>query len=172
MGAVALRYYKRLVKEFVIADLDQYKINRFGFRWRTESEVTSGKGQFICGAQGCSKIENLLNYRVHFRYQEAGESKDTYVKARLCDTCGVKLNHKKLKLQAKKRKKDMKKKAKEERRRSRDRRRSREQRRRSISQSDSDSDSEVEDEEEGSKRSSISEGRQKEEENRPVDSLT
>ncbi|XP_066095530.1 protein FRA10AC1 isoform X3 [Saccopteryx bilineata] len=41
---LAKRYYDKLFKEYCIADLSRYKENKFGFRWRVEKEVISGKG--------------------------------------------------------------------------------------------------------------------------------
>ncbi|XP_045924877.1 protein FRA10AC1 isoform X2 [Micropterus dolomieu] len=41
---LAKKYYDKLFKEYCIADLSRYKENKFGFRWRTENEVVSGKG--------------------------------------------------------------------------------------------------------------------------------
>ncbi|XP_058043806.1 protein FRA10AC1 isoform X2 [Ahaetulla prasina] len=38
------KYYDKLFKEYCIADLRNYKENKFGFRWRHEQEVVSGKG--------------------------------------------------------------------------------------------------------------------------------
>jgi hypothetical protein len=32
----------------------RYKEQKVGLRWRTQEEVASGKGQFMCGAKGCS----------------------------------------------------------------------------------------------------------------------
>ncbi|CAJ0952175.1 unnamed protein product [Ranitomeya imitator] len=41
---IAKKYYDKLFKEYCIADLSRYKENKFGFRWRVEKEVVSGKG--------------------------------------------------------------------------------------------------------------------------------
>ncbi|XP_010019046.1 PREDICTED: protein FRA10AC1, partial [Nestor notabilis] len=40
---IAKKYYDKLFKEYCIADLSRYKENKFGFRWRHEKEVISGK---------------------------------------------------------------------------------------------------------------------------------
>ncbi|XP_036871527.1 protein FRA10AC1 isoform X5 [Manis javanica] len=42
---LAKKYYDKLFKEYCIADLSRYKENKFGFRWRIEKEVISGKGE-------------------------------------------------------------------------------------------------------------------------------
>ncbi|XP_047233163.1 protein FRA10AC1 isoform X2 [Girardinichthys multiradiatus] len=52
---VAKKYYDKLFKEYCIADLSRYKENKFGFRWRTENEVVSGKGL-------CPECTFKLNY--------------------------------------------------------------------------------------------------------------
>lgn len=39
---LAKRYYEKLYKEYVIADLAGYKKGQVGFRWRTEPEVLQG----------------------------------------------------------------------------------------------------------------------------------
>ena len=36
-----------------------------GMRWRTEREVVAGKGQFICGAKGCSERRGLASFEVN-----------------------------------------------------------------------------------------------------------
>lgn len=41
---LAKKYYDKLFKEYCIGDLSRYKENKFGFRWRVEKEVISGKG--------------------------------------------------------------------------------------------------------------------------------
>ncbi|XP_050922259.1 protein FRA10AC1 isoform X2 [Lates calcarifer] len=52
---LAKKYYDKLFKEYCIADLSRYKENKFGFRWRTENEVVSGKGL-------CPECSFKLNY--------------------------------------------------------------------------------------------------------------
>ncbi|EFA84872.1 hypothetical protein PPL_01865 [Heterostelium album PN500] len=42
---LAKKYYDRLFKEYAIIDLSRYETGQVGMRWRTESEVFSGKGQ-------------------------------------------------------------------------------------------------------------------------------
>ena len=89
---------------------------------RTQKEVVSGKGQFVCGAKGCDKRAGLASYEVclkpshlnlpHMRvmstaaaidnplqvnlgYVEAGVQKNALVKLRVCPEHGLQLNHKK-----------------------------------------------------------------------------
>ncbi|XP_071266186.1 protein FRA10AC1 isoform X2 [Salvelinus alpinus] len=52
---LAKKYYDKLFKEYCIADLSRYKENKFGFRWRVEKEVVSGKGL-------CPECSFKLNY--------------------------------------------------------------------------------------------------------------
>ncbi len=91
---LAAKYCSKLFKEYCIADLSLYKQQRIGLRWRTESEVMSGKGQFVCGAKRCDAAAQLASYEVNFAYEEAGEQKNALVKLRVCPECARKLNHK------------------------------------------------------------------------------
>ncbi|CAL8308867.1 unnamed protein product [Boreogadus saida] len=92
--ALAKKYYDKLFKEYCIADLSRYKENKFGFRWRTENEVVSGKGQFQCGSRRCEKEEEVLkSWEVNFSYVERGEKRNALVKLRLCPECSFKLNY-------------------------------------------------------------------------------
>lgn len=77
---LAKKYYDKLFKEYCIADLSRYKENKFGFRWRVENEVVSGKGQFICGNKRCEKQEGLKSWEVNFAYVELGEKRNALVK--------------------------------------------------------------------------------------------
>nr|XP_020638549.1 protein FRA10AC1 [Pogona vitticeps] len=86
------KYYDKLFKEYCIADLSKYKENKFGFRWRHEKEVISGKGQFSCGNKHCDEKEGLKSWEVNFGYVEHGEKKNALVKLRLCPECSYKLN--------------------------------------------------------------------------------
>ncbi|KAM9837182.1 protein FRA10AC1 [Aulostomus maculatus] len=90
---LAKKYYDKLFKEYCIADLSRYKENKFGFRWRTEKEVVSGKGQFQCGNKHCEKEEGLKSWEVNFAYVEQGEKRNALVKLRLCPECSFKLNY-------------------------------------------------------------------------------
>ncbi|XP_065870911.1 uncharacterized protein [Euphorbia lathyris] len=91
------RYYDKLFKEYCIADMSHYKIGKIGLRWRTEKEVMSGKGQFICGNKHCDEKDQLASYEVNFSYSEAGENKQALVKLVACERCAEKLNYKKRK---------------------------------------------------------------------------
>ncbi|CAL8301487.1 unnamed protein product [Lota lota] len=91
---LAKKYYDKLFKEYCIADLSKYKENKFGFRWRTENEVVSGKGQFQCGSRRCEKEQEVLkSWEVNFSYVERGEKRNALVKLRLCPECSFKLNY-------------------------------------------------------------------------------
>ncbi|XP_027192881.1 uncharacterized protein [Cicer arietinum] len=70
---------------------------REGYRWRTEKEVMSGKGQFICGNKHCNEKDGLASYEVNFCYFEAGENKQALVKLVACERCAGKLNYKRQK---------------------------------------------------------------------------
>ncbi|XP_074152008.1 protein FRA10AC1 isoform X2 [Sminthopsis crassicaudata] len=89
---LAKKYYDKLFKEYCIADLSRYKDNKFGFRWRVEKEVVSGKGQFFCGNKRCDEKEGLKSWEVNFGYIEHGEKKNALVKLRLCQECSFQLN--------------------------------------------------------------------------------
>ena len=79
------------------------------FRWRTEKEVISGKGQFECAQKKvCSEKDGLRTWEVNFGYVEGkfisssamidllclleNKKKFALVKVRLCATCSAKLN--------------------------------------------------------------------------------
>ncbi|KAM5140730.1 protein FRA10AC1 [Mantella aurantiaca] len=100
---LAKKYYDKLFKEYCLADLSRYKENKFGFRWRVEKEVISGKGQFACGNKRCDEKEGLKSWEVNFGYMEHGEKRNALVKLRLCPECSFKLNfhHKKREVQPK-----------------------------------------------------------------------
>ncbi|XP_037958993.1 protein FRA10AC1-like, partial [Teleopsis dalmanni] len=78
------KYYNKLFKEYCIGDLTYYKNNKIGLRWRTESEVISGKGQFQCACVKCEERTELRTWEVNFAYLERGEKKNTLIKIRLC----------------------------------------------------------------------------------------
>jgi len=100
---LAKRYYDRLFKEYVLCDLAGFKRGQVGFRWRTESEVVQGKGQFSCGHKVCPSKLRLRSYEVDFHYCEAGDHKRALVKVRLCEPCSYKLHYRRLKAQLKRR---------------------------------------------------------------------
>ncbi|XP_060198948.1 uncharacterized protein LOC132627564 [Lycium barbarum] len=91
------RYYDKLFKEYCIADMTHYKSGKIGLRWRTEKEVISGKGQFVCGNKNCNEGDGLASYEVNFSYVEAGENKQALVKLVACERCAEKLLYKKRK---------------------------------------------------------------------------
>ena len=72
---LACKYYSKLVKEYTICELSHYETARVGLRWRTEAEVISGKGQFICAQRRCLSQCELATYELPFNYNEAGQSK-------------------------------------------------------------------------------------------------
>ncbi|KAG1954612.1 protein FRA10AC1 [Pimephales promelas] len=84
---LAKKYYDKLFKEYCIADLSRYKENKFGFRWRIENEVVSGKGQFFCGNKRCESKEGLKSWEVNFAYVEQEEKRNALVKLRECPSC-------------------------------------------------------------------------------------
>ncbi|XP_023742739.2 uncharacterized protein LOC111890903 [Lactuca sativa] len=112
------RYYDKLFKEYCIADMSHYKSGKIGLRWRTEKEVTSGKGQFVCGNKHCNEEEGLTSYEVNFAYFEAGENKQALVKLVTCERCAKKLVYKKMK---EKEKEESKRREKEEHKKKRER---------------------------------------------------
>lgn len=93
---MARKYYNKLYKEYAIVDLSRYRECKIGMRWRIESEVVAGKGQFTCGSNSCENVD-IQSYEVPFRYKENGEIKSELVKVRVCVDCARKLFFKKLK---------------------------------------------------------------------------
>ncbi|TXG55811.1 hypothetical protein EZV62_017124 [Acer yangbiense] len=85
------RYYDKLFKEYCIADMSHYKSGKIGLRWRTEKEVMSGKGQFICGSKQCDEKNGLASY------EATGENKQALVKLVTCERCAEKLHYKRRK---------------------------------------------------------------------------
>ena len=94
---MAYKYYQKLFKEYCIADLSRYREGKVGLRWRTQAEVVSGKGQFICGNKACDHKDNLRSFELHFAYVEDGKRKDALVKVRVCEPCAYKVNYRKIK---------------------------------------------------------------------------
>ncbi|OAY44801.1 protein FRA10AC1 [Manihot esculenta] len=134
------RYYDKLFKEYCIADMSHYKSGKIGLRWRTEKEVISGKGQFICGNKHCDEKNGLASYEVNFSYFEAGENKQALVKLVTCERCAEKLNYKN-----RKEKEQLEKREREEHKRKRERTR--------IHDDDSDSEGSKEKRKRGKKAS-------------------
>ena len=94
---MSVRYYRKLFREYALADLSRYEEAKIGLRWRTEMEVIAGKGQFSCGNKRCSETSGLHSYELLFAYVEQGEKKRCLVKVRVCEACAKKLFHKRLK---------------------------------------------------------------------------
>ncbi|GAB5033097.1 protein fra10ac1 [Nannochloropsis oceanica] len=86
---MAKRYFDKLHKEYVLADLSRWKEGKVGLRWRVEREVVDGTGQYTCGSLGvgCRAREGLASYELNFRYQEGGEVRNELVKIRVCERC-------------------------------------------------------------------------------------
>ncbi|KAE9414916.1 hypothetical protein Angca_002793, partial [Angiostrongylus cantonensis] len=89
---MAKKYYDKLFK-YCIIDLTYFKKNKIAMRWRTEAEVRSGKGQFICASKKCSVNTDLSSWEVNFCYSENDEKKNALVKVRLCRQCSEMLNY-------------------------------------------------------------------------------
>lgn len=105
---LAKKYFDKLFKEYTISDLSRFKENKIALRWRTETEVVAGKGQFICGNKVCSDKDALRTWEVNFAYVEQGQKKNTLVKLRLCPTCSEMLNYRTKKREIKRLKKNKK----------------------------------------------------------------
>ncbi|KAH8329168.1 hypothetical protein KR074_005209 [Drosophila pseudoananassae] len=116
---LSLRYYKKLFKEYCIADLSRYKENKIALRWRTEQEVVTGIGQFQCGSRRCEERSDLRSWEVNFKYVEKGVPLNALVKVRLCPTHTEQLNYRTKKREIKKQRR----RAKEDRRAERKRKR-------------------------------------------------
>ncbi len=115
---LARKYCQKLFKEYAICDLSRYKDNKVAMRWRTESELKLGKGQFVCGSRKCNENELLRTWEVNFAYMEDGDKKNALVKVRLCPDCSYKLNyHHKRKEVTKRKEKKKKKRSKKDRKR-------------------------------------------------------
>ena len=97
------KYYDKLFKEYCICDLSKYKEGKIAMRWRTEKEVLSGKGQFICANKTCSVEEGLRAWEAVFSYEEDGEKKSALIKVKLCEDCSGRINYKKQHKQIEKR---------------------------------------------------------------------
>ncbi|CAF0956487.1 unnamed protein product [Adineta ricciae] len=89
---LAKKYYDKLFKEYCICDLSKWQEKKIAMRWRIDSEVVSGKGQFICSEKRCDEKEYLRSWEVLFGYVEHGKKRDALVKLRLCPSCTKKLH--------------------------------------------------------------------------------
>jgi len=107
---LAKRYHDKLFKEYCIIDLSRYRDNQFGLRWRTEPEVVTGQGQFVCANKKCQNREKLRTWEVNFGYEEQKVKKNALVKCRLCFECSYKLNYHHKRKEVTKRKKKIKRK--------------------------------------------------------------
>ncbi|EDV58644.1 protein FRA10AC1 homolog [Drosophila erecta] len=116
---LALRYYRKLFKEYCIADLSRYKENKIALRWRTEQEVVTGTGQFQCGSRHCEERDNLRSWEVNFKYIEKGVPLNALVKVRLCPTHTDQLNYRTKKRECKKQQRRQKKELRAEKKRKR-----------------------------------------------------
>lgn len=92
-GRLVSKYNEKLYREFCLADLS--KAPRIALRWRTEEEVQSGKGHFICANLSCFAFKNLDAYEMNFGYLEGGEKKNALVKVMLCTDCSLLVGNKK-----------------------------------------------------------------------------
>jgi protein FRA10AC1 len=111
---MSVRYYRKLFREYALADLSRYREGKVGLRWRTEMEVVAGKGQFTCGNKVCDERHGLHSYELLFAYVEHGDTKRCLVKVRVCESCARKLFYRKLKETEKLNKKQNKKNKKKE----------------------------------------------------------
>ncbi|TDH71865.1 hypothetical protein CCR75_001054 [Bremia lactucae] len=93
---MSVRYYQQLFREYALADLSRYKEGKIGLRWRTETEVVAGKGQFSCGNKHCDERTALRSYELLFTYIEHKKRKQCLVKVRACTLCAKKLFYKKI----------------------------------------------------------------------------
>ncbi|KAH8409956.1 hypothetical protein KR009_002191 [Drosophila setifemur] len=116
---LALRYYKKLFKEYCIADLSRFKENKIALRWRTEQEVVTGIGQFQCGSRHCAERTDLRSWEVNFKYIEKGAPLNALVKVRLCPTHTEQLNFRTKKREFKKQRRREKEERRAERKRKR-----------------------------------------------------
>lgn len=91
------KYHSFLFKEYCLCDLSRWETGQLALRWRIESEVVSGKGQFICANIACENVQNLRSYEVNFEYTEEDIKKNALVKIKLCSECTAKLPYKKQK---------------------------------------------------------------------------
>eukprot|EP01083_Nonionella_stella_P085383 236775_1 len=152
---IAKKYYDRLFREYGLVDMSRYKEGKFGIRWRMESEVMDGKGQFSCGHKKCSSRKHLRSFEMPFSYMEQGDQKHALIKLRLCPKCAYKLHYKKSKekerAQLKKRKKEKKKRKEKKSKKRRKKKRKMQSSEDSSSSTESDSD-EVSNRESASKK--------------------
>lgn len=112
-------YHDQLIKEYCLADFtrittktngeeggmipipksnndnkNQNNKKEIGLRWRSEQEVISGKGQFICANLKCKEMDGLTSWELDFVYNEQERMKRALVKCRLCHSCSRIINAK------------------------------------------------------------------------------
>lgn len=91
-----------LLPQFAIANLKHYKTRGVALRWRTETEVLDGIGEYTCANQRCrwhrvtDGKPHLSSLEVPFQYAERGKDNEciqrqALVKVVLCDSCAQKL---------------------------------------------------------------------------------
>lgn len=117
---ISLAYYQKLHKEYALTDLSRFETGKIGLMWRTDQQVISGKGQFICGAIDCEISKNLKEMELDFAYKENHVEKNELVKVALCELCAYKLNYKRIKDKEKKLRKEEKKEKKKLKKRKRE----------------------------------------------------
>lgn len=134
---LSARYYRRLFREYALADLSLAREGRLGLRWRTAAEVVAGKGQFECGSTRCNARDSLRSYELLFAYVEQDETKRCLVKVRVCEACAALLFYRKLR---ERKKAEKKKRRREEEDSTNGRRAAGKKRRRAAAASDGDDD--------------------------------
>lgn len=91
-----------MLPQFAIANLKHYKTRGVALRWRTETEVLDGIGEYTCANQRCrwhrvtDSMPHLSSLEVPFQYAERGKDNEciqrqALVKVVLCDSCAQKL---------------------------------------------------------------------------------
>ncbi|KAM9973210.1 hypothetical protein ACTFIR_012586 [Dictyostelium discoideum] len=155
---LAKTYYDRLYKEYAIIDLSRYKSGEIGLRWRIESEVIMGRGQFTCANKKCessssstttinNKIDDLKSFEVPFSYNELNENKVALVKVVLCPLCSKLLNYSNIK----KKKKELKKILKDEKNKNKNKKRKKNKNDNSEDEDQNEDQEEYEDENDDNK---------------------
>ena len=73
---MARTYERHLYREFVLADLTQYKLGKVGMRWRTKDEVVAGKGFETCGNKHCPSYGSSKDVEAARRASSGRPSED------------------------------------------------------------------------------------------------
>ncbi|EAL71116.1 hypothetical protein DDB_G0272957 [Dictyostelium discoideum AX4] len=155
---LAKTYYDRLYKEYAIIDLSRYKSGEIGLRWRIESEVIMGRGQFTCANKKCesssstssstttnnNKMDDLKSFEVPFSYNELNENKVALVKVVLCPLCSKLLNYSNIK----KKKKELKKFLKDEKNKNKNKNKKRKKNKNDNSEDEDEDEDQYKDQEE------------------------